>query len=255
MMGPRQVAQGALFYEFSLERHVPDDHLLRAIDRVVDLGDVRARLAAHYSATGRPSVEPELMIRMLLVGYCLGIRSERRLCEEVHLNLAYRWFCRLDLADRVPDHATFSKNRHGRFRDSDLLREVFDGTVRACITAGLVGGERFAVDASLVEADASKSRAVARTDWNPDTVDTADAPRAVREYLAVLDDGAFGAASEVEPKVVSRADPAAQWTKGNGGRAFFAYATTDDVEKPPFSSAGLFSCLGGTCRHASTILA
>ena len=122
MMGPRQVSQGALFYEFSLERHVPDDHLLRAIDRVVDLGDVRARLAPFYSATGRPSVDPELMIRMLLVGYCLGIRSERRLCEEVHLNLAYRWFCRLDLADRVPDHSTFSKNRHGRFRESDLFR-------------------------------------------------------------------------------------------------------------------------------------
>ena len=121
MMGPRQVAQGALFYEFSLERHVPEDHLLRSIDRFVDLGDVRARLAPLYSSTGRPSIDPELMIRMLLVGYCFGIRSERRLCEEVHLNLAYRWFCRLDLADRVPDHSTFSKNRHGRFRDCDLL--------------------------------------------------------------------------------------------------------------------------------------
>ena len=126
MMGPRQVAQGALFYEFSLERHVPEDHLLRSVDRFVDLDDVRSRLAPLYSSTGRPSVDPELMIRMLLVGYCFGIRSERRLCEEVHLNLAYRWFCRLDLADPVPDHSTFSKNRHGRFRDSDLLRELFD---------------------------------------------------------------------------------------------------------------------------------
>src|SRR6187200_970796 len=122
MMGPRQVAQGALFYEFSLKRHVPEDHLLRSIDRFVDLDDVRWRLAPLYSSTGRPSVDPELMIRMLLVGYCFGIRSERRLCEEVHLNLAYRWCCRLDLGDRIPDHSTFSKNRHGRFRDSDTFR-------------------------------------------------------------------------------------------------------------------------------------
>ena len=167
MMGPRQVAQGALFYEFSLERHVPEDHLLRSIDRFVDLGDVRGRLAPLYSSTGRPSVDPELMIRMLLVGYCFGIRSERRLCEEVHLNLAYRWFCRLDLADPVPDHSTFSKNRHGRFRDCDLFRHVFEATVRRCVAEGLVGGERFAVDASLIEADANKQRSTAREDWDP----------------------------------------------------------------------------------------
>ena len=129
MMGPKQVAQGALFYDFSVEDHVPVDHLLRAVDRFVDLGGIRERLAAFYSETGRPSVDPELMIRILLVGYLCGIRSERRLCEEVHLNLAYRWFCRLDLTGRVPDHSTFSKNRHGRFRDSDLLRHVFETTV------------------------------------------------------------------------------------------------------------------------------
>lgn len=111
MLGPKQEAQGALFYEFSIEDHVPQDHLLRSIDRFVDLSDIRQHLSPFYSNTGRPSIDPELLIRMLLVGYCLGIRSERRLCEEVHLNLAYRWFCRLDLADRVPDHSTFSKNR------------------------------------------------------------------------------------------------------------------------------------------------
>ena len=130
MMGPRQVAQGALFYEFSLEEHVPADHLLRSIDRFVDLTEVRQRLAPLYSSIGRPSVDPELIIRMLLIGYCFGIRSERRLCEEVHLNLAYRWFCRLGLEGAVPDHSTFSKNRHGRFRVSDLLRELFETTVR-----------------------------------------------------------------------------------------------------------------------------
>ena len=146
MMGDQQVKQDALFYEFSLERHVPEDHLLRAIDRFVDLGGVRAHLAPFYSETGRPSIDPELLIRMLIVGYCFGIRSERRLCDEVHLNLAYRWFCRLGLEGDVPDHSTFSKNRHGRFRDSDLLRELFETTVRRCIAEGLVGGDGVAAE-------------------------------------------------------------------------------------------------------------
>ena len=126
MMGHRQVEQAALFYEFSLDKHIPADHLLRSIDRFVELGDLRRELRQFYSSTGRPSVDPELMIRMLIIGYCFGIRSERRLCEEVHLNLAYRWFCRLGLVGQVPDHSTFSKNRHGRFRQSDLLRCVFE---------------------------------------------------------------------------------------------------------------------------------
>lgn len=135
MMGERRIEQPALFYEFSLDGHVPQDHLLRAIDRFVDLDGVRAHLAPFYSAIGRPSIDPELMIRMLLIGYCMGVRSERRLCEEVHLNLAYRWFCRLGLDGDVPDHSTFSKNRHGRFRDSDLLRELFESVVRRCMRA------------------------------------------------------------------------------------------------------------------------
>ena len=122
MMGERQVDESALFYEFSLEKHVPAGHMLRAIDRFVDLGEVRPHLAPFYSTTGRPSVDPELLIRVLIIGYCYGICSERRLCEEVHLNLGYRWFCRLGLAGEVPDHSTFSKNRHSRFRESDLLR-------------------------------------------------------------------------------------------------------------------------------------
>src|SRR5579859_7592729 len=133
MMGERQVEQEALFYEFSLERHVPVDHLLRAIDRFVDLSSIREHLRPFYSETGRPSIDPELMIRMLIIGYTHGIRSERRLCEEVHLNLAYRWFCRLGLDGAVPDHSTFSKSRHGRFRQSDLFRRVFEGILRRCI--------------------------------------------------------------------------------------------------------------------------
>ena len=222
MMGERRIDQGALFYEFCLERHVPQDHLLRAIDRVVDLEGVRAHLKEHYSPIGRPSICPELLIRMLLVGYCLGIRSERRLCEEVHLNLAYRWFCRLGLDGDVPDHSTFSKNRHGRFRESDLLRTLFETVVRRCIAERLVGGEAFAVDASLIRADASRHRtAVEGAAGLP-----ADAVgRAVEEYLAVLDDEAFGAATEVTPKYISLSDPASRWTAAQAGPASFAYCT------------------------------
>jgi transposase len=159
MMGHRQVDQVALFYEFSIETHVPADHLLRSIDRFVELGELRRELAAFYSTMGRPSVDPELMIRMLIVGYCLGIRSERRLCEEVHLNLAYRWFCRLGLDGGVPDHSTFS-DRHGRFRQSDLLRRPFETVLRRCISEGLVGGEGFAVDVSLIKADANWQKGI-----------------------------------------------------------------------------------------------
>ncbi len=224
MMGPRQVAQGALFYEFSIEDYVPSDHLVRSIDRFVDLGDMRGHLAPFYSSMGRPSVDPELMIRMLIVGYAFGIRSERRLCEEVHLNLAYRWFCRLDLTDPVPDHSTFSKNRHGRFRDSDLFRHLFESVVARCIAEGLVGGETFASDASLIRADANKQYAAPKAEWDPGRIDVTTAPRAVREYLGVLDDAAFGAASEVRPKFTSFADPASQWTGARKGPAFFAYS-------------------------------
>ena len=140
MMGERLVMQESLFYEFRLEDHVPRDHLLRAIDPFVDCSALRQHLASFYSSTGRSSVDPELMIRMLLIGYCLGIRSERRLCEEVHLNLAYRWFCRLGLDGKVPDHSTFSKNRHGRFRDSGIFRHLFDTVVQRCMDEGLVRG-------------------------------------------------------------------------------------------------------------------
>jgi transposase len=221
MMGDRQVDQGALFYKFSLDGHVPADHMLRAIDRFVDLEGVRADLAPYYSSTGRPSVAPELMIRMLLVGYCYGIRSERRLCDEVHLNLAYRWFCRLRLDDDVPDHSTFSKNRHGRFRDSDLLRRLFETVVRRCIAEGLVGGEGFAVDASLIKADANRQSGTDGAKGLDPTVSN----RAVDEYLAVLDDAAFGAATPVTPKYLAPADPASRWTGANGGMAFYAYST------------------------------
>ena len=221
MMGPPQVDRAALFYEFSLERHVPTSHLLRSIDRFVDLSGLRRELAPFYSSTGRPSVDPELLIRMLIVGYCFGIRSERRLCDEVHLNLAYRWFCRLGLDSDVPDHSTFSKNRHGRFRHSDLLRHLFETVLARCIQEGLVGGEGFAVDGSLIKADASRQKGVVAAEWTaPETT-----RRAVEEYLTVLDDAAFGAATPVVPKFISPADPAARWTGADGGLAYFAYET------------------------------
>jgi transposase len=195
--------------------------VLRQIDRFVDLSDVRSFLAPYYSPTGRPSIDPELMIRMLLVGYCMGIRSERRLCEEVHLNLAYRWFCRLDLNDAIPDHSTFSKNRHGRFRESDLFRHLFNTVLTRCIAEGLVGGEDFGVDASLIKADASRYTKVEMADWSvPEQVS-----RATQEYLDTLDDAAFGASTPVQPKSISPADPAARYTGANGDRPFFAYST------------------------------
>lgn len=221
MMGPKKEAQAALFYEFSLEDHVPADHMLRQIDRFIDLDAIRAYLAPFYSSTGRPSIDPELMIRMLLVGYCMGIRSERGLCEEVHLNLAYRWFCRLDLTDAVPDHSSFSKNRHGRFRDSNLFRHLFEEVLSRCLAEGLVGGNSFGADASLIKADASRYAKVDRTEWSvPETI-----TRATQEYLDTLDDAAFGAATTVEPKALSRSDPAARYTGANGDRPFFAYST------------------------------
>src|SRR5580693_9288463 len=165
MMGERRSGQDALFYEFSLDRHVPSEHLLRSLDRFVELDGVRCELAPFYSEVGRPSIDPELMIRMLIVGYCFGIRSERRLCDEVHLNLAYRWFCRLGLGGTVPDHSTFSKNRHGRFRQSDMLRRLFESVVQGCIAEGLVSADGFAVDASMIAADANKQRSVPSREW------------------------------------------------------------------------------------------
>jgi len=222
MMGDRQSGQDSLFYGFSLESHVPDDHMLRAIDKFADLGFVRQHLKGHYSHTGRPSIDPELMIRMLLVGYCFGIRSERRLCEEVHLNLAYRWFCRLGLDAPVPDHSTFSKNRHGRFRDSYLLRELFQTTVHRCIEEGLVGGENFAVDASIIAANTNCGKGET---GNLDLPKAVMHRRAVQEYIAILDDAAFGGASDAPSKYLSPVDPAARWTRTrNAQMAKYSYS-------------------------------
>ncbi|MGZ8831008.1 MAG: transposase, partial [Thermoanaerobaculia bacterium] len=223
MMGRRKSEQGQLFYAFDLEAIVPDDHQVRQIAAVLDLTWVRTELAPHYSHTGRPSIDPELMIRMLILGYVFAIRSERALCREVQLNLAYRWFCGLGIEDKIPDHSAFTRARNERFREHDVFRRVFERVVAACIDAGLVGGTGFAVDASLIAADANKCRSMPGDEWSRD-IDPATVERAVQDYLVNLDNPAWGAASDVVPKFVAPADPAAQWTGALRNAAFFAYA-------------------------------
>ena len=222
MMGRQTGDQSQLFYLFNLERRIPAGHLLRRINPIVTrvLADLREKLAPFYSDIGRPSIDPELMIRMLIVGYCYGIRFERRLCEEVELHLAYRWFCRLDLDHKVPDHSTFSVNRHGRFRDSDILRHVFEVVVRACMDAGLVKGEGFAVDASVMEADASRyhGKAPDEIDWSAPERQT----RAVVEFLTAIDDHDPNADRKL-PKVISPVDPCSAWTAKANKRVQFGY--------------------------------
>lgn len=221
MIGFQADIQERLFYSFNLEDHVPQNHLLRGIDRHLDLSDLRQHLADFYSHTGRPSIAPELMIRMLIIGYSFGIRSERRLCEEVHLNLAYRWFCRLGLEDKVPDHSTFSKNRHGRFRKSGAFRHLFETVLQRCMSEGLVRGEGFATDASIIKADAQRMNSVPGEEamnWKS----TEETVRPVREYLDAIEETNGPA---FIPKFVSLSDPSATWTGATGGPAFFAYST------------------------------
>ena len=206
-MGRLNQDQGQLFYSFCLADAVPDDHPIREIAAVLDLKWVYAELAPHYPRLGRPSVDPVLMLRMLLIGYLFAIRSERALCREVKVNLAYRWFCGLSIEDRIPDHSAFCRGRNERFRDSDLFRRVFEQVVEDCMAAGLVGGEGFAVDASVIKADANRSRSTEREE--ADLRDPQLATRAVREYLAALDEQ--GEPITV-PASISPTDPAARWT-------------------------------------------
>jgi transposase len=229
MMGRQTDNQQSLFYDFCLEDHVPQDHLLRRIAVVLDLSGVRQQLAPYYSGMGRPSLDPDLIIRMLLVGYIYGIRSERRLVEEVHLNLAYRWFCGLGLKGTVPDHSTFSKTRHGRFRESDALRLVFENVVQTCRREGLIGGAIFATDASVIEADARIKRKTEDSKPPDDWDDPGKVTRPVREYLNRLDK-----AAGLEPlpgemtqpaKALSLTDPCAALTSKGRSKIAFAYGT------------------------------
>ena len=216
MMGELPPDQNALFYEFCLENYVPQDHLLRKIEPLLDLSELRESLSPYYSHTGRPSIDPKAMLCMLIVGYCYGIRSERRLCEEVHLNLAYRWFCHLGLEGKVPDHSTFYEKRHGRFRESDAFRKLFDMVLQRGMAEGLVGGEGFAVDASLVKADASHQR-------ERDDDDHWGSGRAVREYLTALEEDRAQAATSGHR--ISPTDPAASYTAVHRSKGVYAYST------------------------------
>jgi len=223
MMGRQRRDQGRLFYEFRLEDRIPENHLLRRMNVFVTvaLADLHEELEPHYSDIGRPSIDPELMIRMLIVGYCYGIRSERKLTQEVELHLAYRWFCKLDLDDKVPQHSTFSENRLGRFRESDLLRHIFERVVWTAMAMGLVKGEGFAVDASVLEANASRYHGKA-----PDELDWTDKQRqtrAVAEYLAALDETAEPNPDRKAPKVISPSDPSSAWTAKANKRVQFGY--------------------------------
>ena len=238
MMGRREDGQGQFFYAFDLDKVVPPDHLVRQIEGVLDLSWVHRELAPYYSHTGRPSIDPVLMIRMLIVGYVFAIRSERRICAEVRVNLAYRWFCKLGIEDKIPDHSVFCRARNERFRESDALRRVFEGVVGTCIAAGLVGGEAFSIDASLIKADVDKKKR-APGDQPIAWPKAEEASRAVREYLAILDaarneesgdgDGDGGGSSgdggsrRKPPKEVSLTDPQATWVARPGVDPFFAY--------------------------------
>jgi transposase len=223
MMGRRRRDQGRLFYEFRLEDRIPENHLLRRMNVfvAVALADLHKELEPHYSHIGRPSVDPELMMRMLIVGYCYGIRSERRLVQEVDLHLGFRWFCKLDLDDEIPHHSTFSANRLGRFRESDLLRHIFERIVWSAMAIGLVKGEGFAVDASVLEANASRyhGRAPAELDWTEKQRQT----RAIAEYLAALDKAAEPNPDRKVPKVISPSDPSSAWTAKANKRVQFGY--------------------------------
>src|SRR6478735_6034488 len=234
MMGRRESGQGQFFYSFDLDEVVPPDHLVRQIDSLLDLSWVHEELEPYYSHTGRPSIDPVLMIRMLLVGYIFAIRSERQICAEIQVNLAYRWFCKLGIEHRIPDHSVFCRARNERFRESDALRRVFEGVVTMCIAAGLVGGEAFSIDASLIKADVNKTKRIPGDkpfSWPK----AEEASHAVREYLVALDaargqedrggdDGSGeGGQRRKPPKEVSLTDPQATWVARPGVDPFFAY--------------------------------
>src|SRR6266849_387153 len=204
----------SLFYYFRLEEQIPEDHLLRLIDRHIDLSFVRERLKGMYSSTGRPSIDPEVLLRLLLVGYLYGITSERRLLEEVRMHLAYRWFTRLDFEQEIPDHSTFSKNRHGRFRQAGVFREVFEEIVRRCLAAGLVEGKNLAVDGTMVGANASRQSRVRREQLQ----EAAQVSQTVQEYLAALEQ----ANPVVDREMISTTDTDAVWAT-KGGPAMMAY--------------------------------
>jgi transposase len=164
MMGQHDRSE-ALFYYFRLEDQVPETHLLRLIDKHISLAFVREKLKESYSDTGRPSIDPELLLRILLIGYLYGITSERKLVEELRMHLAWRWFTGLGFDQEIPHHSTFSKNRHGRFQESKLFEQLFEEIVKQCVEVGLVRGDHLSVDGSFVEANAVRRAAFRASSW------------------------------------------------------------------------------------------
>jgi transposase len=243
---------------------VPPDHLVRQIDALLDLSWVHKELEPYYSHTGRPSIDPVLMIRMLIVGYVFAIRSERRICAEVQVNLAYRWFCKLSIEENIPDHSAFSRARHERFRESGALRRVFESVVAKCIAVGLVGGEGFSIDASLIKADVDKKKR-APGDQPIAWPKAEEASRAVREYLVALDaaredeqggsgdDGGSsgGRSGRKAPKEVSLTDPQAAWVARPGVDPFFAYDANYLID----NKAGIIVDAEGTRANRTTEIA
>jgi len=230
MMGHHTRSE-SLFYYFRLEDHVPENHLLRLIDAHVDFGFVRDKVSQLYSDTGRPSIDPELLLRILLIGYLYGITSERRLVEEVRMHLAYRWFTGLEFDQEVPHHSTFSKNRHGRFQESSLFRDLFEAIVGRCIEVGLVTGTNLSVDGTQVQANASPKSRVGRDAF----AEAAQINQTVRQYLeeiAAQNPPAPAAENEVAvspnliaalPEKLSLTDPDATWSAKHGPASLAYY--------------------------------
>ena len=218
MMG-RQTRSESLFYYFRLEDQVPENHLLRLIDKHVSFEFVRQQLKDRYSETGRPSIDPELLLRMLLIGYLYGITSERKLVQELGMHLAWRWFTGLSFDQEVPHHSTFSKNRHGRFQESKLFEQLFEQIVRQCVEVGLVQGKHLSVDGSFVEANAAKESRIPREQL----AEAAQVHRTVRQYLQEMEDQNPVEEPVHEQDQVSTTDPDSTYATKGGTPARLGY--------------------------------
>ena len=218
MMGQHDRSE-ALFYYFRLEDHVPETHLLRLIEKHISFAFVRARLKQSYSETGRPSIDPELLLRILLIGYLYGITSERKLVEELRMHLAWRWFTGLGFDQEIPHHSTFSKNRHGRFQESKLFEQLFEQIVRQCMEVGLVQGKQLSVDGSFVEANASKESRIPREQL----AEVAQVNQTVRQYLREVEEQNPVEEPVHEQDQVSTTDPDSTYATKGGTPARLGY--------------------------------
>jgi transposase len=218
MMGQHTRAE-SLFYYFRIEDHVPENHLLRLIDRHISFDFVREKLRDSYSDTGRPSIDPEVLLRILLVGYLYGVTSERKLVEELRMHLAWRWFTGLGFDQEIPNHSTFSKNRHGRFQESKLFQELFERIVAQCIAAGLVNGEHMSVDGSFIQANATNDSRIPREQL----AEAAQVKRTVREYLKELEEENGDGEPVHQQDKVSTTDPDATYASKGKGLARLGY--------------------------------